>query len=64
MAAATRTSIGLLGYGEAGKILAEESARHSHAAVRAYDILFLAPAFFVNSAQAAASVGVTAVAGA
>jgi 3-hydroxyisobutyrate dehydrogenase-like beta-hydroxyacid dehydrogenase len=63
MAEATRVSIGLLGYGEAGKILAEEFARHSRAAVRAYDILFLAPAFFANSAQAAASVGVAAVSG-
>jgi 3-hydroxyisobutyrate dehydrogenase-like beta-hydroxyacid dehydrogenase len=63
MAAATRISIGLLGYGEAGKILSEEFARHSRAAVRAYDILFLAPAFFAQNAQAAASIGVTAVAG-
>ena len=63
MAEAARISIGLLGYGEAGKILAEEFARHSRVAVRAYDILFPAPAFLAKSAQAAASVGVTAVAG-
>jgi 3-hydroxyisobutyrate dehydrogenase-like beta-hydroxyacid dehydrogenase len=62
MAAATRISIGLLGYGEAGKILAGEFARHSHAAVRAYDILFLTPALFARAAETAASVGVTAVA--
>jgi 3-hydroxyisobutyrate dehydrogenase-like beta-hydroxyacid dehydrogenase len=63
MAAATRISIGLLGYGEAGKILAEEFARHSRAAIRAYDILFFDPAVFAHNAEAAASVGVMAVAG-
>jgi 3-hydroxyisobutyrate dehydrogenase-like beta-hydroxyacid dehydrogenase len=62
MAKATRISIGLLGFGEAGKILAEGFARGPGAAVRAYDILFLNPAVFGKSADAASSAGIDVVA--
>ncbi|WP_158814915.1 NAD(P)-dependent oxidoreductase [Methylocapsa sp. S129] len=62
MTEATRVNIGLLGFGEAGKLLGAEFARAPAASVRAYDILFESPAFFSECATGAASAGVKAMA--
>ena len=62
MAEATRVSIGLLGFGEAGKILATEFARNAASSVRVYDILFQSPEFFTERAKEAGSAGVEAIA--
>jgi 3-hydroxyisobutyrate dehydrogenase-like beta-hydroxyacid dehydrogenase len=56
------TSVGFLGFGEAGQILARELAGRNGPAVRAYDILFEDAGFFRERATAAAAVGVNAMA--